>query len=337
MTIPREEVLAAVQQVTLPGTEEGVVSAGLLRALTVSGPVVHFVLDGVGHPDTDIPALKARIEERLMALDGIDRIDAVIAGPAPKGGTSKTETRSLAAVDKVILVGSGKGGVGKSTVTANLAQTFAARGLRVGLLDADLYGPSQPHIFGTDGRPVALEDTLIPITAKGVQLLSVGSMIAPGQALLWRGAVLHDMLSRMIFGTRWAPLDVLLIDLPPGTGDVPLSILQQLQVTGAVLVSTPQDLSLPDVCRAIDLFRRTETPILGLIENMALHICATCGTTERLFGPGLEDFASDNEIAYLGALPLVSQISKRSGASDPDVSASQAMCLFDEIAARLLL
>lgn len=332
----RETVLFALQQVTLPETEDNVVSAGLVRALTVSKGTVHYVLDGVEQSGIDVPALKGRIEKALMALEGVERVDAVIAGPAPEGDTSDDAPRPLAGVGKVILVGSGKGGVGKSTVAANLALACAARGLRTGLLDADLYGPSQPRIFGTEGRPVSLEDTLIPIATQGVQLLSIGSMIAPGHALLWRGAGLHETLSRMIFDTRWAPLDVLLIDLPPGTGDVPLSILQQLQVTGAILVSTPQDLSLEDVRRALDLFQRTETHVLGLVENMALHKCSTCGTTDRLFGPSLENFAHDTGIPYLGALPLSHQISLGGDARNAGSDATQVIDFFDEIASTVV-
>ncbi len=336
MMTPREKVLAALQQVTLPDAEDNVVSAGLVRALTVSEGTVHYVLDGVEQPGINISALKGRIEKALIALEGVERVDVVIAGPAPEGEALDDAPRPLAGVGKVILVGSGKGGVGKSTVAANLALACAARGLRTGLLDADLYGPSQPRIFGTEGRPVSLEETLIPISTQGVQLLSIGSMIAPGHALLWRGAVLHETLSRMIFGTRWAPLDVLLIDLPPGTGDVPLSILQQLQVTGAILVSTPQDLSLEDVRRALDLFRRTETHIVGLIENMALHICSTCGASDRLFGPSLEHFAHETGIPYLGALPLSHQISLNDDTCKAGSGAMQVIDFFDEIASKVV-
>jgi ATP-binding protein involved in chromosome partitioning len=336
MSDAREQVLEVMQTVTVPETGEDVVHAGLVRALTVSDDVVHFVLDGTSQPDTDIAVLKARIESELTKLDWVSQIDALIAGPAPEGITDSIEPRALPGVDKIILVGSGKGGVGKSTVAANLARAFVARGLRTGLLDADLYGPSQPRIFGTDGRPVALEDTLIPITMEGVKLLSVGSMMAPGQALMWRGAVLHDTLARMIFNTRWAPLDVLLIDLPPGTGDVPLTILQQLQVTGAALISTPQDLSLEDVRRMIDLFQRTDTPVLGLVENMAVHVCAQCGATDHLFGPGLENFAREHDIPYLGALPLNRQISDANKDNGPSAKAAEINDLFDAIAVQLI-
>lgn len=319
-----------MQGVFIPDAQDDVVRSGLVRALTVSDQSVYYVLDGMEHPEADLLALKVQIGDALRALGWVTHIDAVIAGPPPAPSASDAGPKTLEGVGKIILVGSGKGGVGKSTVTANLARAFAARGMRVGVLDADVYGPSQPHIFGTSGRPVALEDTLIPIATQGVKLLSVGSMIGSGQALLWRGTALNDTLFRMIFGTRWAPLDVLLIDLPPGTGDVPLTILQHLKVTGAVVVSTPQDLSLPDVRRGINLFRRTDTPILGLIENMALHACTTCGSAERLFGPGLEDFARETGIAYLGALPLSHQVSDHNPGTGPVIS------LFDKIADALL-
>ncbi len=314
----RQETLNHLAKLALPTPDSNPIEAGLVRALSLTNQnsVVHFVLE---LPEGgDAAALKSAIHDWLMQLDWVEDVKIAVADARPStppdlstgaGMAQEDAAPRIEGVEHVMLVGSGKGGVGKSTVTAGLAAEMVARGLRVGVLDADIYGPSQPRIWGVTGRPVSYNDELIPIATLGLKLMSLGLLTTPDQALVWRGPILHDTLTRLLFRVRWAPLDVLLIDLPPGTGDVPLTILQQVQADGAVMVSTPQDLSLIDLRRAMDLFRRTDTPMLGLVENMAIHICSECGAVDHPFGAGLEVFAKDEDVPFLGKLPLSHSIS----------------------------
>ena len=222
--------------------------------------------------------------------------------PTPqKGGPQK-----VSGVDRIIAVGSGKGGVGKSTVSSNLAVALAREGRRVGLLDADIYGPSQPRMMGVNKRPASPDGkTIIPLEAHGVTLMSIGFMVEPEKAVVWRGPMLMGALQQMLGQVQWGELDVLIIDLPPGTGDVQLTLCQKAEVTGALIVSTPQDVALLDARKAIDMFNTLKTPILGLIENMSTYVCPTCGTEAHLFGHGgVKTEAERLGVPFLGELPL---------------------------------
>ncbi len=312
MSDRRQEVLTHLTRLALPTPDTNPVEAGLIRALSLTDgdSVVHFVLEPPA--GSNGAALKAEITDWLMQLDWVREVKVALTDPQfvlPDSEPDEDNPPPIEGVEHVVLVGSGKGGVGKSTVTAGIAAEMVARGLRVGVLDADVYGPSQPRIWGASGRPVSYEDVLIPIATSGIKLMSLGLLTTPDQALVWRGPILHDTLTRLLFKVRWAPLDVLLIDLPPGTGDAPLTLLQQVQIDGAVMVSTPQDLSLLDLRRAMDLFRRTDIPMLGLVENMAVHICPNCGAEDHPFGAGLEEFTRNEGIPFLGKLPLSHSIS----------------------------
>ncbi len=305
MSDHREQIIAILQNIEISGGPLNMVQTGILRALSVKEGQVSFVLEAPEGMKLDMQVLKQAAQQAIQQIDWVTDVQVALSNPLPETAPTPTDTPpALPGVKHVIMIGSGKGGVGKSTVTANLALSMVEMGLRVGVLDADVHGPSQPRIMGTTGRPVSYEDTLIPIAVRGLKLMSLGLMTDADQALIWRGPILHDTLTRLLFEVRWAPLDVLLIDLPPGTGDVPLSIIQQVKIDGAVLVSTPQELSLLDLRRAMDLFRRTDTPMLGLIENMSTHICSQCGAEDHVFGTGLEDFAAAQDTAFLGKLPL---------------------------------
>ncbi|HET6941313.1 MAG TPA: Mrp/NBP35 family ATP-binding protein [Sphingomicrobium sp.] len=217
----------------------------------------------------------------------------------------------------LIAVGSGKGGVGKSTVSANLAIALARSGKKVGLVDADVYGPSQPTLLGTNAKPTAENDQLIPVKAHGLKFLSLGQLVSPGHALAWRGPMATGALARLI-EADWGDAEMLVVDLPPGTGDVQLSLIQKSRPDGAVVVSTPQDLSLIDATRAIDLFRKMDVPILGIIENMAGYICPHCGEGSDPFGSGgAEAAARELGVPFLGRLPLSPAIRAASDAGDP--------------------
>lgn len=332
----RENILLALQQEQAPGQQTDVVTAGLVRALSVSAGKVSFILASAEDDD-----LRTRLIARARAVPGVKEavcyLDSGLAAPPELGTTSGP--RPIPGVTHTVLIGSGKGGVGKSTVSTNLALALADLGLRVGLLDADIYGPSVPQMMGTDGRPVSYDGTLIPIAAHGIRLLSVGLMMERDEALVWRGPILANTLAQLLHQVRWAPLDVLLIDLPPGTGDVQITLSQEAELSGAIIVTTPQKVALDDARRAVDLFRRTETPLLGVIENMSTHICSGCGKEEPIF-PRIEteDTMHPLGLPLLGALPLEPSVCRAGEDGLPVVRAtpqSASAQRFTQIAAAL--
>ena len=313
----RDEVMAVLARVAVPGGGD-LVSRDLVRALTLDGGTVRFVLElpDAGAAAAIAPA-EAEAQRLLEALPGVERVSIVTTAPqAPKGPapdlkigrhpTPQAGPEPVPGVARIIVVGSGKGGVGKSTLTANLAVALARQGRRVGLLDADIYGPSQPRMMGASGRPEAPDGkTMQPLLAHGVKLMSLGLMVPDGQAIVWRGPMLMGAMQQMLGQVAWAPLDVLLIDLPPGTGDVQLTLCQKTRLDGAIIVSTPQDVALIDARRAVDMFRRLNTPILGLVENMATFICPQCGHESHPFGHGgVRDEAARMGVPLLGEIPL---------------------------------
>jgi ATP-binding protein involved in chromosome partitioning len=237
----------------------------------------------------------------------------------------------------VIAIGSGKGGVGKSTVAANLAISLARAGKKVGLIDADVYGPSQPTLLGTHQKPTAEGEKLIPVEAHGIKFLSLGQLVSPGHALAWRGPMATGALANLL-DAEWGDRELLLVDLPPGTGDVQISLIQRSRPAGAVIVSTPQDLSLIDAARAIDLFNKTSIPVLGVIENMATYACPHCGQQSHPFGiGGAEAAATEMGVPFLGRLPLSVAIREESDAGRPPAaSAGPEAQPFAAIAAKLL-
>ncbi len=209
-------------------------------------------------------------------------------------------------MDRILAIASGKGGVGKSTVSSNLAVALAKQGRRVGLLDADIYGPSQPRMMGVSKRPSSPDGkTIIPLKAHGVTMMSIGLMLEEDQAVVWRGPMLMGALQQMLGQVEWGELDVLIVDLPPGTGDVQLTLAQKSKVTGAIVVSTPQDVALLDARKALNMFEKTKTPVLGMIENMSMYVCPKCGHEAHLFGHGgAKDEADRLGLPFLGAIPL---------------------------------
>ncbi len=316
MTVSRDAVLEVLSRVGLPDGGD-LVSRDLIRALSVEGGSVRFVIEA---PDPEMAArmepVRAAAEDLVRALDGVEAVSVALTahGPAKKppplkiGGHPKAQAGPIkpAGVDRIIAVGSGKGGVGKSTVSANLAVALAREGRRVGLLDADIYGPSQPRMMGVSDRPASPDGkTILPLTAHGVTFMSIGLMVDPAKAVVWRGPMLMGALQQMLGQVAWGELDTLIVDLPPGTGDVQLTLCQKAEVTGAIVVSTPQDVALLDARKAIDMFATLKTPVLGLIENMSLYICPVCGHEAHLFGHGgVKVEAEQLGVPFLGELPL---------------------------------
>ena len=325
MPVTRETILTAISDIALPqGGTLG--QADLIRALTIDQETVRFVLEVENAATAQAMApVEAEARARLERIPGVAKVQIVMTAPAkpapPKavsgqgaapslkiGGhpTPQAGPQAIPGVRHIIAVGSGKGGVGKSTVTSNLAVALARAGRKVGLLDADIYGPSQPRMMGVSGRPASPDGQRIdPMHAHGVTVMSIGLMLKEGEALVWRGPMLMGALQQLLQQVNWGELDVLLIDLPPGTGDVQLSLCQKAPVTGAIIVSTPQDVALLDARRAIDMFGKLKTPVLGLVENMSTYVCPNCGHEAHLFGHGgVAAEAEALNLPFLGALPL---------------------------------
>jgi ATP-binding protein involved in chromosome partitioning len=293
-----------------------------IRSRKVAGGTATLIVDATGLSAAE----RAKVEQELRS--------AVLDQGADEVRIAMTATEG---VRTIIAIGSGKGGVGKSTVSANVAIALARMGKKVGLIDADVYGPSQPTLLGSDERVTAEGERLIPVEAHGIKFLSLGQLVSPGHALAWRGPMATGALTKLI-EADWADCELLIVDLPPGTGDVQLSLIQRSRPAGAVIVSTPQDLSLIDARRAVDLFNKTSVPVLGVIENMATYGCPHCGQTSHPFGcGGAEAAAAEMGVAFLGRLPLSLAIREASDAGQPPAASSgEDADAFNVIAAQLL-
>lgn len=352
MDVTQDQVIEALRRVALPDGAN-LVSADLIRALSVSAGAVRFVIEA---PD---PALAGRLgpvrdaaEAAVRALSGVIEVSAVLTahGPAPKpaappslkiGGhpTPQAGPQRVAGVNRIVAIASGKGGVGKSTLSSNLAVALARQGRRVGLLDADIYGPSQPRMMGVSKRPASPDGkTIIPLIAHGVTMMSIGLMLKEDEAVVWRGPMLMGALQQLLGQVAWGELDVLIVDLPPGTGDVQLTLCQKAHLTGAIVVSTPQDVALIDARRAIDMFGKLKTPILGLVENMSTYICPNCGHEAHLFGHGgVAAEAQRLGVPFLGEVPLSLEIRLAGDAGTPIAAGEGPMAeAYARLAQRLI-
>jgi ATP-binding protein involved in chromosome partitioning len=294
-----------------------------VRSHKVAAGIATIIVDATGLSPQASKQIEDEIRSGALAVEGVN--EARIAMTAAQ--TART----------VIAIGSGKGGVGKSTVTANLAIALARMGKKVGLIDADVYGPSQPTLLGTYERPSAENEKLIPVAAHGIRFLSLGQLVSPGHALAWRGPMATGALANLL-DAEWGDAELLLVDLPPGTGDVQLTLIQRARPAGAVIVSTPQDLSLIDARRAIDLFNKTSVPVLGIIENMATYTCPACGEPSHPFGiGGAEEAAAAIGVPFLGRLALSLAIREASDAGNPPAAHGGADAqAFEKIASQLL-
>jgi ATP-binding protein involved in chromosome partitioning len=322
MSITLEAVREALSGVIDPNTGKDLLATKSAKNIKIDGANVSLDVE-LGYPaKSQIELLRTAVTAALSALPGVGQVSAhvfaKIVAHAAQGGV-----KLLPNVRNIIAVASGKGGVGKSTTAANLALALAAEGANVGLLDADIYGPSQPMMLGVSGRPDSKDGkTMEPLEAHGLQIASIGFMIDPDQPMVWRGPMVTQALQQLLELTNWRDLDYLVVDMPPGTGDIQLTLSQKVPVTGAVIVTTPQDIALLDARKGLKMFEKVGIPILGIVENMSVHVCTQCGHAEAIFGEGGgAKMCADFGVAFLGALPLTMSIREQADSGRPTVVA----------------
>ena len=334
--IEKFDVENILKTVIDPNHGVDLITSKSVKAINIDGSVVSIIIE-LGYPAKSTrEQLKASIIQALLQLEGLTELSVDICVRILSHAVQKA-LKPQPNIRNIIAVASGKGGVGKSTTTVNLALALASEGARVGILDADIYGPSIPTMMGLEGRPDTSDNkTLLPKVAYGLQTMSIGYLVEPNQAMIWRGPIATNTLQQLLRDTKWDNLDYLFIDLPPGTGDIQLTLAQQIPVSGAIIVTTPQDIALIDAQRGLAMFEKVNVPVLGIVENMSIHICSACGHAEAIFGEGGGVAMSQkNKVDFLGALPLDITIRQNADSgkptvvSDPEGRASE---LYKEIA-----
>lgn len=322
MSITIEAVKAALSQVMDPNTGKDLHTGKSVKNIHLDGVDVAFDVE-LGYPaKSQIDPIRKSAIAAVRGVAGIGNVSVnvyskIVAHSAQRG------VKLLSNVKNIIAVASGKGGVGKSTTAVNLALALAAEGAQVGILDADIYGPSQPMMMGISGRPETVDGkTMEPMENYGLQVSSIGFMIDPDEPMVWRGPIVTQALQQLLEQTNWRDLDYLIVDMPPGTGDIQLTLSQKVPVTGAVIVTTPQDIALLDARKGLKMFEKVGIPILGIIENMSVHICSSCGHAEPIFGQGGgEKMCGEYGVEFLGALPLTMSIREQTDSGMPTVVA----------------
>ena len=339
MSVTEQGLLAALSSVLDPHTGKDFVSTRALRNLQITGGDVAFDVE-LGYPAKSLMAgLRRQFVAAARAVPGVGNVSVNVTSRITAHAVQRG-VQLLPGVKNIIAVASGKGGVGKSTTAVNLALALAAEGATVGVLDADIYGPSQPMMLGVSGRPESLDgQSMEPMVGHGVQVMSIGFLVEPDQAMIWRGPMATQALDQLLRQTNWREVDYLVVDMPPGTGDIQLTLSQRVPLTGAVIVTTPQDIALLDARKGIKMFEKVGVPILGIVENMAVHVCSACGHIEHVFGvDGGKKMATELGMDYLGALPLSMDIRLQADSGKPTVVAapdSEAARLYGEIARKV--
>ena len=336
MPIEKSQIETQLAQIIDPNMETDLVTSKAVKSIDIDGDdcTVEILL---GYPAAGyFDELRQAVESSLSSLEGIGKITVSVASKV-KSHAVQQNLKPLAGIKNIIAVASGKGGVGKSTTSVNLALALQAEGATVGILDADIYGPSIPRMLGCKGQPESSDGkSLEPMVGHGIQSMSIGYLIEEDTPMIWRGPMVTQALEQLLNDTRWNDVDYLVIDLPPGTGDIQLTLAQRIPVSGAVIVTTPQDIALLDARKGLKMFEKVEVPVLGVIENMSIHICSQCGHSEHIFGEGggtrmSEEFGVD----LLGALPLDIRIREQADSGYPSVAAmedSQISSIYRNIA-----
>lgn len=320
--VSRLEVEQALGQILDPHLGKDLVSAKQVRDIGIQGGAVNIDLC-LGYPAASWHgSLRSQVQAAVAAIPGVASVHVNIDTRIVAHAVQRT-LKPLENIKNIIAVASGKGGVGKSTTAVNLALALHAEGASVGILDADIYGPSQPRMLGIAGRPETRDGkTMEPMENHGIQAMSIGFLIDEDTPMIWRGPMVTQALEQLLRDTNWKPLDYLVIDLPPGTGDTQLTLSQKIPVSGAIIVTTPQDIALLDARKGLKMFEKVEVPVLGVVENMSIHICSSCGHEEHIFGQGGgERMAADYGVEFLGALPLDIHIREQADNGQPTVVA----------------
>src|SRR6186713_530750 len=305
MAITEQQVQSALKELTDPNTGKDYVTGKEAKNIKIDGDNVSLDIL-LGYPaKTQIDPIRKQVVAKLKTIPGIGSVTANVTMKIVSHAVQRG-VKLVPGVKNIIAVASGKGGVGKSTTAVNLALALAAEGANVGVLDADIYGPSQPMMLGLAGRPESRDGkTLEPLEAYGLQAMSIGFLIDQDTPMVWRGPMVTQALEQLLKDTNWRDLDYLIVDMPPGTGDIQLTLAQKVPVTGAVIVTTPQDIALIDARKGLKMFEKVGIPILGIVENMAIHVCTNCGHAEHIFGSGGgERMGRDYDVELLGSLPL---------------------------------
>ena len=319
-SVTEEKVLDVLKRVQDPDLHKDIVSLGFIRNLKIEGGNVAFDLNLT----TPACPVKDQMRDEAVAmvkgLAGVQNVDIKMTAEVRQ--TPQTDRTALKGVKNIIAVGSGKGGVGKSTIAVNIAASLASEGTSVGLLDGDIYGPTMPIMLGVDQQPRSINNRMIPQESAGLRFMSMGLLVKSDQPLIWRGPMAHRALQQCLFDVEWGNLDYLVVDLPPGTGDIHLTLAQQVPLTGAVIVSTPQDVGLRISMKTLRMFQQTRVPILGIVENMSYYICPHCNSRDHIFGEGgARRAAAELEIPFLGEVPLDLAIREQSDSGSPIVVA----------------
>ena len=337
--VSRPDVETALKEVIDPYLQQDLITAKAVKDIGVDGSKVTVDLV-LGYPAQSAKeALAAAVRERISRLPGVESVSTNISWNIVSHAVQKG-VKPIAKIKNIIAVASGKGGVGKSTVAVNLALALMLEGAKTGILDADIYGPSQPRMLGANRKPESKDGkTIEPVEAYGLQSMSIGYLIDEETPMIWRGPMVTQALEQLLKDTNWRDLDYLVIDLPPGTGDTQLTLAQKVPVSGAVIVTTPQDIALLDARKGLKMFEKVEVPVLGVIENMSTHICSKCGHEEHIFGEGGgARMAKENGVELLGQLPLDIRIRAETDGGKPTVIAepeSNIASLYREIARRV--
>ncbi len=322
MSLSELQVQTALKEVIDPNTGKSLVEGRCVKNVRLTGADVSLDVE-LGYPaKTQIDEMRRRVIDCVKALPGAGNVSANVYQKIVTHAVQRG-VKLIPGVKNIVAVASGKGGVGKSTTAVNLALALAAEGASVGILDADIYGPSLPQMLGITGRPESADGkSLEPLEAHGIQSMSIGFLIDPETPMVWRGPMVTQALTQLLGDTRWRELDYLIVDMPPGTGDIQLTLAQQVPVTGAVIVTTPQDIALLDARKGLKMFEKVGIPILGIVENMSIHICSKCGHEEHIFGSGGgQSMATDYDVELLGALPLDIRIREQVDGGEPTVVA----------------
>jgi ATP-binding protein involved in chromosome partitioning len=329
-TVTQDDVLSVLKRIAAPDGRGNVVSAGLVSGIAIQGGTVMFALTTSPQHVRTMENLRGAVEKAVLAIPGVEKAMVALTAEKPPGQPGQQAPAqpqrgsAIPGIRYLVAVASGKGGVGKSTTAVNLALALHSLGLKVAVLDADVYGPSMPKLFGRTGKPEASDaegKKMKPMTRYGVELMSIGFLVPEDTAMIWRGPMVMSALTQLLRETQWGEADVMVIDMPPGTGDVQLTLAQQTPLSGAVIVSTPQDLALIDARKGLNMFKKVNVPVIGIVENMSYFVCTKCGERHEIFGHGgAREEAERIGVPFLGEVPLDKEVRLRSDSGEPVVA-----------------